>query len=103
MAQILEKAMKRLSEIVNRPDGLSHNIDNSRAKELLVALHKRGIQLSDIEVFELAKSNKWSESHATKLSRLAKKIGEGGGVVISDPSDNDWGNKVAEEIVQSQD
>lgn len=95
---IVEKAIEKLSFVINVSTGLAHPLDESRAKELFKELHRRSIKIEYQEVYELAIKNGWIERHAKKLAEIAEKIGNGGVVKISHP--RDWGGKAVDEIMQ---
>jgi hypothetical protein len=97
MNPILRKAIETLSIVVNVSTGLSHPLDESRAKELFKALHKQGIQLLASDVYSVAIENSWPERHAKELSEIAEKIGNGGRVQISHP--RGWGEPTVRKII----
>jgi hypothetical protein len=97
MNPILRKAIETLSRVVNVSTGLSHPLDESRAKELLKGLHKQGIPLNSSDIYSLAIDNLWTERHARKLSELAEKIGNGGRVQIK--HSRDWGEPMVKKII----
>lgn len=94
---ILRKAVETLSHVVNVSTGLTHPLDESRAKELFKSLHKEGIPLNANDVYSVAVENCWPERHAKKLSELAEKIGNGGRVQIKHP--RDWGEPTVKKII----
>lgn len=93
---VIEKAIEKLSFVINVSTGLAHPLDESRAKELFKELHKRSIIIEYQAVYELARKNGWLERHAKNLAEIAEKIGNGGRVQISHP--RDWGGKAVDEI-----
>lgn len=97
MNPILQQAIEALSAVVNVSTGLSHPLDDSRAKELFKALHATGVPLSFDAVCSLAVANSWSEHHAKKLGELAGKIGAGGRVQVKFP--RDWGEPTVRKII----
>ncbi|MDX2300219.1 MAG: DUF1889 family protein [Xanthomonadaceae bacterium] len=82
MSELLKRSIEALSASVNVATGLTHPLDESRAKELFKALHAYGEVLTYDQVEELALANRWPERHATDLAELAERIGNGGRVVI---------------------
>ncbi len=97
MNPILRESVETLSMIVDVTTGLAHPLDDTRAKELFVALHEHGISLLAVDVRELALDNSWSEPCAQQLAELAEKIGKGFPVDIQDP--DDWGEPTVKRIV----
>lgn len=97
MNPILTKAIETLSAVVNTTTGLSHPLDESRAKELFKALHSHSVPLSYEDVYSLAIANAWQERHAKNLAELAKKIGNGGRVQIKFPKQ--WGEPTVKKII----
>lgn len=97
MNPILKKSIETLSHVINVSTGLTHPLDESRAKELFKALHKQGIQLNSSEIYSLAISNSWPERHAKSLSELAEKIASGGRVQIKHPKG--WGEPTVKKII----
>jgi len=98
---ILKDCIKALSNSVNPSKsiahaGITHPVDESKAKELFKALREQGVPLIETEVLALAISNNWSEKHAKALAKLAQKIGDGGRVVIKRPLN--WGVTTLEKI-----
>lgn len=94
---VLERAIAKLSILVNVSTGLAHPLDDSRAKELFKALRAKGISCSHGDVYRIAVANDWSDRHATALAKLADKIDGGGRVQISHKSG--WGEKVVSELL----
>lgn len=97
MNPIIRKSVEVLSRVVNTPNGLAHPLDESRAKELFKALHKQGLKLQADDVYQAAMANDWSAHHATQLSELASKIGNGGRVQIKHK--RDWGEPTVRRII----
>ena len=97
MNPILRKSIEILSSIINVTTGLSHPLDEARAKELLKALHKQSIPLKYDDVYRLAIENHWSEKNAKNIATLAEKIGNGGRVQIKHP--RDWGEPTVKKII----
>lgn len=101
MNPILRKAIEVLSLVVNASTGLTHPLDESRAKELFKALHKHGIPLNPDDVYSVAVENSWAERHAKKLSELAGRIGSGGRVQVKHP--RGWGEPTVKRIIAELD
>ena len=89
MSELVERSIKTLSSIVNVATGITHPLDEARAKELFKALRADAEQLTYDAVERLALANGWPERHAKSLAELAERIGHGGRVVIKHP--RDWG------------
>lgn len=79
MESVLAESIKVLSFIVNVATGLAHPLDESRAKELFVALHHHGIPFDHGVVYAMASQNGWKDRHAEQLARLAGRISGGKG------------------------
>ncbi|MCX7132507.1 MULTISPECIES: DUF1889 family protein [unclassified Aeromonas] len=94
---VLERAIAKLSVLVNVSAGITHPMDDSRAKELFKALRAKGISCSHGDVHRIAVANDWSDRHATALAKLADKIDGGGRVQI--PHKSGWGEKVVSELL----
>jgi hypothetical protein len=97
MNPILKKAVEILSNVVNVSTGFAHPLDESKAKELFKALQKHGVPIKSSDVYAVAISNFWPESHAKSLSELAGKIGNGGRVQIKNPKN--WGDPIVKRII----
>jgi hypothetical protein len=97
MYRILREAISRLSELTNISAGLSHPLDESRAKELFRALHLEGVTLDYTSIKNLALENHWPDHHSTELAELGQKIGAGSRVVVKHPSG--WGEQTVREIM----
>jgi hypothetical protein len=89
MSKLLEKAIATLSSMINVSAGITHPLDEARAKDLLKALHAHPVPLKYEPVLTLALANRWPENHARKLAELAQHIGTGGRVVIK--HNQGWG------------
>jgi len=96
MNRLLETAISRLSELTNISAGLSHPLDESRAKELFKALHKEGVRLDYGQIKTFALNNHWPEQHAKELAELGQKIGAGNRVIVKHPSG--WGEQTINEL-----
>lgn len=89
LSELLERSIGVLTSTVNVATGITHPLDEARAKELFKALHAEGVPLTHAAVEALALANGWPERHARSLAELAERIGNGGQVVIKHP--RDWG------------
>jgi hypothetical protein len=96
MNTLLERSIRSLSIVANTSTGLAHPSDESRAKELFVALREEGILLDRAEVKSAALANGWPDRHANALAELAEKIGTGGRVVIKFPQG--WGEWIVKKL-----
>ncbi|SMF94342.1 hypothetical protein SAMN02949497_1652 [Methylomagnum ishizawai] len=94
--EVIERAMDILTSVVNVSTGLSHPLDEARAKELFRALHRRSVDLGYQEIHDQAIKRSWPERHAAALAKLAEKIGNGGAVRIRHP--RDWGEPTVDRI-----
>jgi len=98
LSELLKRSIAALSGIVNVSTGLSHPLDESRAKELFKALRAEKEPLPYDTVKELALSNQWPERHASRLAELAQNIGEGKRVVIKSP--RGWGEPTVSRLIE---
>lgn len=96
MSELLERSIGVLTSTVNVATGITHPLDEARAKELFKALHAEGVPLTHAAVEALALANGWPERHARSLAELAERIGNGGQVVIKHP--RDWGEPTVERL-----
>jgi hypothetical protein len=96
MNKLLERSIKSLSIVANTSTGLAHPSDESRAKELFIALRDDGVPLDRAEVKFAALANGWPDKHASAIADLAAKIGEGGRVVVKFPQG--WGKWIVEKL-----
>ncbi len=81
--------------------GLSHSLDESRAKGLLKAMAERGVNYSADKVSYVAQYEfHWNKKHADKLGNLAEKISNGGRV---QGADTESGQSMASQIFQQLD
>ena len=93
---VMEKAVEKLTSVINISTGLAHPLDESRAKELFKALHKRSIKLGYQEVYDQALKHCWPDKHAKTLAALAEQINTGGKVQIKHPKE--WGEPTVDKI-----
>lgn len=78
--------------------GLSHPIDESRAKGLLKEMVKRGVVYTADEISYTAQQEfNWNKKHADKLGNFAEKISNGGRV---QGADTESGKSMASQIFQ---
>lgn len=97
MRDALQRAMEKLSKTSNLSTGLAHPLDESRAKELFIALRDRNVPLSKGAVRQQAEACGWPSPHALKLGELAERIGAGATVRI--PFPRGWGRAVVDEVL----
>ncbi|WP_024591353.1 MULTISPECIES: DUF1889 family protein [unclassified Pseudoalteromonas] len=96
---ILSDCIKALSGSLTPANGLTHPVDDSKAKCLFKALHKKGIALSEDEVLLLAIENNWPEKHAKKLADIAQRINDGRRVKID--RSTSWGETTLEKAIKN--
>ena len=96
---ILSDCIKALSNSLTLANGLNHPVDDSKAKCLFKALHKKGIALSEDEVLLLAIENNWPEKHAKKLADIAQRINDGRRVKID--RSTSWGETTLEKAIKN--
>jgi hypothetical protein len=89
MSELLKRSIEALSIVVNVSTGITHPLDEARAKELFEALHAEGEKLAHESVEQLALANRWPSRHASSLAELAERIGNGERVTIT--SGRGWG------------
>lgn len=82
MSPLLVESLKILTSRVNLATGISHPSDDSSAKEIFNILRREGEQLDASKISVWAMENGWQTNDANKLGELAKKIGNGGRVVV---------------------
>lgn len=99
MSDMLQKAMTKLSKVCNLSTGLAHPLDESRAKELFVALRDHHVPLSKEEVRQQAEACGWPSRHALKLGELAERIAAGSEVRIGFP--RGWGSATVDEVLST--
>lgn len=99
MSDMLQKAMTKLSKVCNLATGLAHPLDESRAKELFVALRDHHVSLSKEDVRQQAEACGWPSRHALKLGELAERIGAGAVVRIAFP--RGWGSATVDELLSN--
>ena len=97
MDPLVDKALDALSIVCNPATGIAHPLDESRAKELFVALHVRGIPLPRDDIQAHTEALGWAPRHAKQLAELAARIGAGGKVRISHP--RGWGEATLTRLV----
>lgn len=99
-ADVVEQAIARLSLSITFATGITHHVDESKAKSLFKALVKKQIPFNGESIYLLAIKQGWTEKHATSLSKLADQIGSGGRVQIKYPTD--WGELVLNQIFNKE-
>lgn len=97
MTDLIQTAIQKLSIVCNTATGLTHPLDESRAKELFVALHQRGVPLFRERIQECAEVCGWPSDHAQELGELAACIGAGMAVRIRHP--RGWGKTVVNKLL----
>ncbi len=97
MDPLIGKALDALSIVCNLSTGLAHPLDESRAKELFVALHARGIPLPRDDIQTHAEACGWTNRHAKQLAELAARIDAGSTVRIS--HSRGWGEAALARLV----
>lgn len=95
---IAKELVEELSNLNTSPQAF-HPQDESKAKELLKALHKAGARLDESLIEQEATKAGWNKKLAKKLGEYAGKIASGGRVVIKFPSDYDYGGQRAADII----
>ena len=75
MDPLVDKALDALSIVCNPATGIAHPLDESRAKELFVALHVRGIPLPRDDIQAHTEALGWAPRHAKQLAELAARMG----------------------------
>jgi hypothetical protein len=96
---ILSDCIKALSNSLTLANGLTHPVDDSKAKCLFKALRKKGVALSEDEVLLLAIENNWPEKHAKKLADIAQRINDGRRVKID--RETSWGETTLEKAIKN--
>ncbi|MFG6066982.1 MAG: DUF1889 family protein [Stenotrophomonas indicatrix] len=96
MSELVERSIRALTSTINVATGISHPLDETRAKELLKALHADGVPLNLAAIESLALANGWPKRHARSLAELAERIGNGDRVVIKHP--RDWGEPTVKRL-----
>ncbi len=91
MSELIKRSIKALSAIMNTATGLSHPLDESRATDLLKALHAVGETLDVTVVKNSAVENGWPVHHAENLAKLAQKVSIGHRAPFKTP--RDWGER----------
>lgn len=98
--EILAKGVEVLSDVINLSTGLSHPLDEARAKELLRGLHKKGIATPFDAVYSEAKKNGWPARHAEQFATLAEGVNNGKSVRVSQAQG--WGEPTLERIINGE-
>lgn len=84
-----------LCTIGNKSTGLmGHPDDESRTKELFVALKKHSIPTDYDTVYHMLIEHGLADKHAKNIANLAQRINDGGRVVINYP--RDWGERTVQ-------
>ena len=75
---IVKRAMESLSATINMSTGISHPMDNNRAKTYILVLHKYEPNIdSDIIGSYLVRELNWSTSHAKDIENLIDTLNKG--------------------------
>jgi len=96
---ILSDCIKALTSRDTPIKGIDDALEESKAKSLFKALHKKGFVFDEDEVLALAIENNWPEKHAKKLAKLAQHIGDGRSVKMLRKIS--WGETAAEKIISN--
>ncbi|MDM5132880.1 hypothetical protein OB962_18065 [Aeromonas piscicola] len=96
-AVLNREAVNELTRSNNASSRIVSATDESKAKELLKALHQRGITLMPDVMQQHAEALGWEARYAKKLAELATQVGNGGRVVIKQTLG--WGERTAAEIM----
>ncbi|WP_221800491.1 DUF1889 family protein [Oceanobacter mangrovi] len=96
---VLTESISALSKRMNIQTGLLHSIDDSRAKEMLRALHHHGVAMPYDEVLQLCIANNWPEKHAVQFAKLAQRVSDGKRVRVKLPIG--WGADTVNKIIAS--
>jgi hypothetical protein len=99
MSDPIRTAIEKLSIVSNTATGLAHPLDETRAKELFVALHQRRVPLLQESIREHAEACGWPPAHAQKLGELAARIGAG--IAVRIPHPRGWGETVVSELLDA--
>ncbi|NNG42767.1 hypothetical protein HJP15_07520 [Pseudoalteromonas sp. NEC-BIFX-2020_002] len=97
--RILSDCIKALTSRDTPIKGIDDALEESKAKSLFKALHKKGFVFDEDEVLALAIENNWPEKHAKKLAKLAQHIGDGRSVKMLRKIS--WGETAAEKIINN--
>ena len=100
MDKVLNAAIEELSGVINLSTGITHPMDEARAKSLFKKLHQLGVPMDSKDVFDIAISHNWSVNHATYLSKLVKKIISGVNVRVDSHLDYEWGGNLAKKLIE---
>lgn len=77
-SDIVKNAMQELTYIINPSTGITHSMDNDRAKTYIRALHKYEPELnSDIVSSYLIRELNWETRHASDIEKLIDTLNEG--------------------------
>lgn len=77
-SEIVKIAMQHLTESINMSTGISHPLDNSRAKTYIRALHKYEPKLNaDIVGAYLVRELNWGTRHASDIEKLIETLNKG--------------------------
>jgi hypothetical protein len=75
---IVKLAMQQLTDSINMSTGISHPMDNNRAKTIIRALHKYEPELNaDIVGSYLVRVLNWDTSHANEIEKLIETLNNG--------------------------
>lgn len=94
---IVNACLEKLFKFTLPDTGILHAIDESRAKELFKALHKKGFTLGQDAIYQQAIAHRWLDKHAKSLAKLAAQIDGGGRVIIKHPLN--WGEPTVEKVI----
>ncbi len=77
-SEIVKIAMQHLTETINMSTGISHPMDNNRAKTYIKALHKYEPELNaDIIGAYLVRELNWDTRHAKDIEKLINTLNDG--------------------------
>lgn len=78
LSDIAKVALQELSSCINRSTGISHHLDENRAKTYVRALHKYESSLDEKDVVSyLVSELNWTTAHANDVGKLVKTLNEG--------------------------
>lgn len=76
--QIVKEAFRELTSVINTSTGISHYMDNARAKTYIRALHKYEVELnSDIVCSYLVTELGWQVRHSNDIRKLIDTLNSG--------------------------